>query len=64
LADAFTDLDRNGRYKGWPLTPGAGRHPPLSHARRVTQQWLLAPDQVDLVGTVRSQITLCADVAL
>jgi len=64
LTEAFTDLERRGLYRGRPLPPDQAAIHVSAMRDGVTLQWLLAPDQVDLVAIVRAQIRLYAEVAL
>ena len=64
LTEAFRDLDRRGLYKGGALPPEQAAIHVSAMRDGATLQWLLAPDQVDLVGTVRAQIELYADLEL
>ncbi len=64
LTEAFLDLDRLGLYKGRPLPPEQAAIHVSAMRDGVTLQWLLAPDEVDLVAAVRSQIGLYADIPL
>jgi AcrR family transcriptional regulator len=64
LTEALTDLERRGLYTGRPLPPEQAAIHITAMRDGATLQWLLAPDQVDLVAVVRSQISLYADVAI
>ena len=64
LTAAFRALDRRGLYLGGALSPEQAAIHVSAMRDGVTLQWLLAPDQVDLVATVRAQITLYADLEL
>ncbi len=54
LQAAFEDLDRRGLYCGWPITPAQAAVNVSALRDGVNLQWLLAPDEVDRVGTIRA----------
>ena len=56
LAAAFHDLEARGRYRGRPLTPEQAAVHVTAMRDGATLQWLLDPEKVDLVDTVRSQL--------
>ena len=64
LSAAFTELESRGRYRGRPLSPEQAALHVSALRDGVTLQWLLAPNQVDLVEAVRSQLLLYVDVDL
>ena len=64
IADAFTKLEAQARYRGRPFTPAQAAIHISAMRDGATMQWLLAPDEVDFVETVRSQILLYADLDL
>jgi AcrR family transcriptional regulator len=64
LTEALTDLDGRGLYRGRPLPPEQAAIHISAMRDGVTLQWLLAPEEVDLVAAVRSQILLYADVTV
>ncbi|WP_432506118.1 TetR/AcrR family transcriptional regulator [Kineococcus arenarius] len=64
VTTALQDLHRRGRYTGDPLgIPAAATHV-ASMREGLNQHWLLAPDQVDLVASVRAQLQLYTDLPL
>jgi AcrR family transcriptional regulator len=64
LADAFAKLEEQGRYRGRPLTPEQAAVHVSAMRDGTTLQWLLAPDEIDFVETIRSQLLMYADVRL
>jgi AcrR family transcriptional regulator len=64
LTEAFADLDARGLFRGRPVTPEQAAVHVTAMRDGVTLQWLLAPTQVDFIGSIRSQIQIYADVDL
>jgi AcrR family transcriptional regulator len=62
MTAAFSKLEEQGRYRGRPFTPAQASIHVSAMRDGATMQWLLAPDEVDFVEAVRSQILLYADV--
>jgi AcrR family transcriptional regulator len=63
LTTALQELDARGRYIG-AVPPAAAAVHILTLRDGANLQWLLAPDQLDLVAIVKSQARLYVDIEL
>ena len=64
LQAALEDLDRRGLYRGWPIPPAQAAVNVSALRDGLNLQWLLAPDEVDLVATIRGSFLPYVDLDL
>ena len=64
LQAAFEDLDRRGLYRGWPIPPAQAAVNVSALRDGLNLQWLLSPDQVDFVATIRGSFRPYVDLDL
>ncbi len=64
LVAAFEDLDRRGLYVGWPIPPAQAAINVSALRDGLNYQWLMAPDEVDRVATIRASFAPYVDLAL
>jgi AcrR family transcriptional regulator len=64
IAEAFADLDARGLFTGHGMTPELAAVHVAAVSDGLQLQWIVAPDQVDLPGGVRSLLSVYTDLDL